>query len=368
MSFYCLYDMLSMAPGPLYITRDSIWYARGDQSLPVNQAQLHRFGSLPEFLKAAFAHHKRARTELRLKAQLDAPDHLYFVFSSLIPYLRFLSTEDSAVLEQIPDFIGELAELSKRSEELRTVVSKDVGQLSHTNLDRLGDILRIPSVVRRGLVIPLERAPAQDNALEVVLEGVHYRADIARALDLGEVAQDLDNAVFDGQAPGRLGSGHPSADVRRLLQDVDRILATAKLANNKPYKLLYSDRLHQVQYSQGFTFVVRGPVRVGPDMAFLGVSLSGRSRREWLFSKPILCSNPEKFWRRDGIPSNHSICMGCMDQYDVLLGSHFSDAQSLLLWLDAALTVVSERGLLHRHRRMVDPRILSQRPRSRNRR
>ena len=139
----------------------------------------------------------------------------------------------------------------------------------------------------------------------------------------------------------------------QLLAEVKSILERCAPRDCGCYQLLYADREHQLQHSRGHWILIRGPLTRRKDRRtlFAGLRLTGRTRRDWLGVAPRPAVQPGEFWAPDGSPLQGGVCMGNPGQYSRLLSHQCTDAEAVVVWLDAGVILLTGRSELHRRLR-----------------
>ncbi len=347
----------SPRPGHLYIVDDNIWLARAGRT----SGGVRRVGTLSGWLKAV------AQQVPRNSVLAGAPNHdswideLRFCLCRLIPYLRFLDTGDEDDISCPPELEQAVSDVVRRAALLR-------GRLGHSAyqpipLDLLKKIFCVPCAVDSTQVIPLELAgtPLCSGQSSVT---VRYQHCARRARPLGGVLAEIQLAI--GTVPNH-GSTADDAhrEIAALMQEIDRLIARFEPVNIGRCQVIYYDRYHQVHYGRGHFVLVRGPVarrkaNQGSHI-YVGLTISGRTRKEWLVMRPRPCNLPEQLWTDAGVPVSDGMCMGNTGQYGRLISSQFTDAEAVVQWLDAGVILATGSSLFHRERRNLKLKELQQR-------
>jgi hypothetical protein len=220
------------------------------------------------------------------------------------------------------------------------------------SLEALGSLLKVPSMVLAGTLIPLSPiAAARRRGRPVVIGGTPYVRRDEEGRPFNEVLRELrheqelcvQRSIRARRALTRMAT--------QLLAEVRSVLERCAPRECSSYQLFHDDGEHQLQHSRGHWILVRGPVRRRMDgrTLFVGFHLAGRTRREWLTLSPRPGAHQGDFWMPGGGPPlRGGLCMGHPRQYTRLLTDHFTDAEAVVEWLDAGVILLTGRSELHR--------------------
>ncbi len=334
-------------PGLLYIVNDNIWLARTGRT----SGGVCRVGSLSSWLKTVAQHIPRNSVLASAPDHVSWIDELRFCLCRLIPYIRFLDTGDEADILCPPELEQAVSNIMRQDALLR-------GRLGHTSsqtipMDLLQKIFCVPCVVSSTQVIPLELQgiPVYSAPSGIT---VRYQHCTRRARPLSRVLAEIQQAIRTGP-----NQGSTSDDVHKetaaLMQEIDRLIARFEPVNVGRFQVIYYDRYHQVHYGRGHFVLVRGPVvrrRTNQgNQIYVGLTISGRTRKEWLMKRPHPCNLPEQLWTAAGVPISDGMCMGNPGQYEKLLSSQYTDAEAIIQWLDAGVIPATGISLFHREQR-----------------
>jgi hypothetical protein len=220
------------------------------------------------------------------------------------------------------------------------------------SLEALGSLLKVPSMVLAGTLIPLSPiAAARRRGRPIAIGGTPYVRRDEEGRPFNEVLRELRQE--QEQCLQRRTMRYSRALTRmatQLLAEVKSVLRRCAPQDCGRYQLLYCDGEHQLQHSRGHWMLVRGPVkrRMDARTLFVGLHLAGRTRRDWLTLSPRAGAHPGDFWMPGGGPLRGGLCMGHPRQYTRLLTDHFTDAEAVVEWLDAGVILLTGRSELHR--------------------
>jgi hypothetical protein len=106
---------------------------------------------------------------------------------------------------------------------------------------------------------------------------------------------------------------------------------------------------YQLHYGSGRFFVFRGPLTRRNDrmLMYVAVEIQGLTHADRLAAVPRRTESPEALWAPGGSGTS-PLCMGPRIQYQHLTSVAYSDAEALLLFLDAAANIATGRSEFHR--------------------
>lgn len=342
--------------GLLYIVNDNIWLAHSGRT----HEKMHMVGSLSGWLKAIAQYVPRNNVLINSPDHVSWIDELRFCLCRLIPYLRFLDTGDEAYISCPPELEQAVSDVVRRAVPLRGRLGDTAGQL--IPLDLLRKIFCVPCVVSSTQVIPLEPAgiPIRSAPSAVI---VRYQHCTRRARPLGGVLAEVQQAIRKESNHGST-SDKTHRETVTLMQEIDRLIARFEPVNTGRFQVIYYDRYHQVHYGRGHFVLVRGPVarrKTNQGIPiYVGLTISGRTRKEWLMRRPRPCNLPEQLWTAAGAPVSEGMCIGNPGQYERLLSSQFTDAEAVVQWLDAGVILATGISLFHREQRRLKLKELQQ--------
>jgi hypothetical protein len=342
--------------GTLYIVNDTIWLAQTVGT----RGRVQRVGSLSGWLKS-FAQYVPCGSKANFPDHVSWFEEMRFCLCSLIPYLRFLDTGNEADLRCSSEIEQEVSKIMRKEALLRGSQSCSLSQ--PIPLDLLQKNFCVPCMVSSNQVIPLEPA---STPVYSALKGitVSYRHCTGKAQPLGNVLVKIREAVIKGPNQENTAN-NAQKETAELIQEVDHLISRFEPVDLGRFKIIYYDRYHQVHYNRGHFVLVHGPVhqhRAGKcGSIYVGLTISGATRTEWLMRAPRPCKKPEEFWSDAGTPISQGMCMGNHNQYRRLQTSFFSDAEAVVQWLDAGVILTSGISLFHKEQRNLKMKEVHQR-------
>jgi len=350
---------------PLYILGDDIFAApnrpRLSSVLPrARPTSRGRLGTLSGWMKLLLNRRMEQVRDPLTEARLlrERMDEFVFCVQELIPLVFSLDNPRSGTGIPWREINLLLERLVEKTADFRCAAV----ELDSTSLAAMGrEVFRPPACVANGQVIPLE-ALKSPIAGSVVLDGVPYASRPERSRSLADAvayAEALLEAAVQGGSTVREESLKGASD---LVRGCEELISLFGPVPGKGYRVLHRDSLHEVQYNRAHFALVRGPLRMRNNrhtVIYVGLPILGKTREQRLASAPRALTHPAQLWTSAGVPLVGGLCMGDRRQYMQLLRSTWTEAESIVEWIDAAVILATGRSALHRQRR--SRRIAAQR-------
>lgn len=286
---------------------------------------------------------------IRVSDHLRHLGEFRFCVTQLIPYLRHLTEP-----QREPSAPPAVLALLERRDQLARRLSPMLAEYrppAPISPEMLADLLHAPSEIAGGRLVPLKPLhPGATSAELVRLNGRSYERRRADSRSMSDVIRSIE-CVVRSQSPPDLAPGLRDA-ANEFLQILGKVLETSGPVRSGRYLEVYRDRRHQLHEGRGRFLLVHGPIRRYDrhDTLFVGLPIVGTFRRQLLHPAPAVCTRPEDFWSADGTLTCGGMCLGNPLQYRRLYTSAFTDAEAVVQWLDAGVSLASRRPVLHRER------------------
>jgi hypothetical protein len=342
-------------PGLIYIVADNIWLTQTSGT----PGLMRRVGSLSSCIRALIQNAPRNGVLANVPDHVSWVDELRFCLCYLIPYLKFLDKGKQAEMKCSPDIEQAVSNITQKATLLPGCLRYTTGQT--IPLELLQKIFCVPCMVGSQQVIPLEPAGAPVCSAPNGIT-VRYQLYPDRTRPLSRVITEIQQEIEKRNQESSTDDVH--RETAALMQEVDRLIARFEPVNLGRFQVIYYDRYHQVHYSRGHFVLVRGPVhrrkadQGGP--IYVGLTISGAKRENWLMRRPRPCNKPEELWTAAGVPMPDGMCMGDLSQYKRLQSSNFTDAEAVVQWLDAGVILATGLSLFHKEQRNLKLKEIQQ--------
>ena len=333
---------------PLYIDNDRILAVMSNNSTK----DFVTISNLSAWLKA-FA--KKIPTELTMpgNSELQARIKLtYFCICRLIPYLKFLDSEDTADLECPTDLELELESIRKRAASMVKPERIETTQL--LTIEDLQDIFCVPCEITNAQVIPLQpvsSSSTKDN--DVFISGLRLRRRRRLVRPLNRVIAEVEIAIKTGAYADPVTKIFNNNSKSVVLKDLDKLIKRRfKPARMTRYELVYKDRYHQLLYKNGHFVLARGPLHSRTNRSrtcYVGLPISGTTREQLLAVRPRCTRSLNDLWTLHGTPNTSGMCIGSRNQYRRLNSDFFIDEEAVVQFLDAGVIIATGISALHNH-------------------
>jgi hypothetical protein len=246
--------------------------------------------------------------------------------------------------------VNHLHELVLRAARLRRRFGRHSDACDRT--EELPAWLKVPCAIIGTSIVPLRRVPRArfKSTTDAVMLGEEvYTLREAGSGTYEEFRRSWSRVNRAHIQKEVMGDKDLVGEAAAFMEDVRSVLDLYEPEKKGRYERFYSDKLHELQHSRGFWTLVRGPVRsrTGDGTLFVGLPLSGATRRKILASSPFPAKTAKGFWTPGGEPFGGGICMGPSPQYKHLLTNDFTDAEAAVEWLDAGTILASGRSVFH---------------------
>jgi hypothetical protein len=266
-------------------------------------------------------------------------DALQFSLRDLEPYLQVLGGGRRIPIDEnlVRDRLGVLGRQAAR---LRVLLEMDDPAL------KLAEALRIPCMISRGRIVPLQHLRRSVPRGLRQFEREDYRLCEERSVPLETaMAEVADRARRAGARRDRIAEALASPPCAEFVAGIRQLLKCYRPRRRHCYKLLYSDTVHELQESRGFCVLVRR-ARTGPHRGVaVGLPIGGSNRAQILAAPPGVSEGAGGFWGPDGRPAVGRMCMGDRRQYRRFMTDQFSDAEAVVQWLHVG--VLLSLGISH---------------------
>ncbi len=351
---------------PVYLIGDDVLVA--DSHAP---SRWRRIGSLAAHAQALLdwaARHPADDSGDPSAGYLRNQAELTFCARELVPYLMYLETRDDAVLKcptEVELRLNSLAQKFPPAAQLPNVEPR-----APFAPDELAAWFRTPCLLGNRLAIPLERMRENwpfSNPCATIGDVCYAERRDKRPLFQAEYVTHLRNTaqrVLRMRAGGREGRVNSAAELER---EYEGVLSCYRPKPQSAYSVVYAGAGHQLQYRGGHFMLVRGPVSrtqgppygARPALLYVGLHIKGQNRREWLAGTPQWAATAAGLWSTVGVPGAGNMCLGNRQQFTPLLSDRLTDAEALVLFLDAAVHIAGGRAAQHRRARTVPVKVPS---------
>jgi hypothetical protein len=332
-------------------------------------ARWRRIGSLAAHAQALLdwaARHPADDSGDRTAGCLRDIAELTFCARELVPYLMYLATRNDALLKCPPEVELRLNALAQRLPPLPQL--PNVGSRTPFGPDELAAWFGTPCVLGNRLAIPLE--PMRPNwpfckPRATIGEVCYAQRHDKRPLPHTEYVAHVRNVAQQVLRRRTGGFERRALAAAELEHEYEEVLACYHPQPHKSYTVVYAGAGHQLQYGRGQFMLVRGPVSqaqphgLPPALHYMGLPIKGQTRREWLAGTPRWAAGPSGFWSPVGAPCTGNVCLGNRQQFTPLLADRLTDAEALVLFLDAAVRIATGRAAQHRRARTVPAKASS---------
>ncbi len=351
---------------PVYLIGDDVLVAESDS--PV---RWHRIGSLSA--------HAQALLDWTARNLIDDPDRpamnrawnpaeLAFCARDLVPYLMYLESRDDTVLQCPGEVVQRLDSFAERLHSVHQ--STSVRSRARFTVDELAAWFRTPCMLGNRLAVPLEPMRA-DWAFAIPVAEVrgttYMQQPDRRPLHQAEYVAHVRNVARRVLKMRAGGPDHRVISAAELERGYEDVLSFYHPRSEGAYSVVYSGVGHQLQYRNGRFVLVRGPESYVPGLPkdprarfYVGLRIKGQTRREWLANKPQRAPGAAAFLSTAGTSTVGAMCIGNRQQYAHLLEDRWTDAEAVVLFLDAAARIASGRTTRRAHSQTVAAR--SRRP------
>lgn len=350
-----------LAHTPLFIDNDQILAA-----LPNSPTQtLVPISSLSAWLKAFT---KKIPTELTILGNSELQHRIklmHFCFCRLIPYLKFLDSENVADFKCPPALERELEAIREQATNPEKPERNELTQFVTTEV--LQDIFCVPCEVTNSQVIPLQPVGSSlPNDNDISILGLRLRRRRRLARPLNRVIAEVEVAIKTG-AYAHLGTkAFKQNSTGAFLNDIDGFINRwFKPVRSTRYELIYKDRYHQLLYRNGNFVLARGPLHSRTNRnttCYVGLPVSGVKREQLLTVRPHCCRSLQDLWTVHGTPNTSGMCIGNRNQYLRLKSDYFLDEEAVVHFLDAAVIIVTGVTVFHRHTLKLGLDVIRRRP------
>ena len=272
-----------------------------------------------------------------------------FCLLDLIPYLQSLQERGMFPPARPLDEHGMLESVTRRATELDACLRQR--RTTEPAPSELAKWFGTPCAILGRTVSPLEPIDAATPTdFDVAFAGARYRICLERARPLSEALSELDRSVMLWARTQNPVDSRQTALAIEFVGEIKKILDRYQPVARSSYAVVYADRELQVHHSGGRFLLVRGPVRNRNECRDIWVALELKTglRPQLLESAPQAALNPGMFWKSAGTPAGGGMCMGPREQYRHLLSNEFTDAEAVVLWLDAGVILATGRSAFHR--------------------
>jgi hypothetical protein len=352
------------AQRPLYIENERILVAlpQGETETFVPISSLTSW--LKAFSKKVTVNSKMVDTqELRRRIMLE-----HFCLCQLIPYLKFLDSENEADLECPFELEQAFRDLEERVINLPEPQRNDLPQI--LPIDVFQDIFCVPCTVTTTHIIPLQPVgESSSNDNDITLSGLRLRRRMRLARPLNRVIAEVESAIRSELQRYLISKGIERESFNGLLNDLDRLISLwCERVRFPQYELIYKDRNHLLLYHRGNFVLVRGPLNCRPNKnphaaIYLGVAITTTQRDQLFAVQPTCCHHPRELWMADGKPVKSGMCMGNRNQFLRLRsGELFTTEEALVHWLDAAQIIRTGITAYHKQALRLQLEAMRRRP------
>ena len=337
-----------VAHTPLLIDNDQIL-----ASLSNSPAQtLVPISTLSAWLKALT---KKIPTEYTIVGNSELQCRIkltHFCLCRLIPYLKFLDSENVADLKCPAALEQEFRAIEERATNLEQPRRNELTQFVTTEV--LQDIFCAPCEVTNSQVIPLQPVGSSllnDN--DIFISGLRLRRRRRLARPLSRVIAEVEIAIKTG-AYAHLGTkAFEKNSTGAFLNDIDDFINRwFKPVRTTRYELIYKDRYHQLLYRNGNFILARGPVHSRTNRnttCYIGLPIARTTREQLLTVRPRCTRSLQDLWTLHGTPNTSGMCIGNRNQYRRLKSNFFLDEEAVVHFLDAGVIIATGITALHRH-------------------
>ncbi|MBI4718247.1 MAG: hypothetical protein HY763_10610 [Planctomycetes bacterium] len=273
---------------------------------------------------------------------------LRFCLLELIPYLRWLQAPGI-----FPPRPREVQRLLDNATRHATKLQEGVQLLgaNRTPPARLALWFGAPCAILGRTVSPLE--PANEtvaNGFEVTVAGTRYRICLEKARPLDEVLAQVDRQMV------LWARRHEAADpcyiglATEFVGEIKSILDRYECSRHARYTVIHACGAYQVHHSGGRFLLARGPLvkRDDNSVTWVGLELAGWERSRLLACAPRAKAHPDMFWEAAGTLARGGLCTGLQAQYLHLQSEELTNAEAVVLWLDAGVNLATGRSAFHR--------------------
>ena len=320
----------------------------------VNQGVYHRLPEcikrvLPDFFPLQTLHRSCLGCDLESNLQVRAEGGQ----GCLELRLRYLETRDEAMLKCPIEVELRLAAVAQQVPSVDNRPS--LGRRASFDPDELAVWFRTPCMLGNRLAIPLEPMKIgwpYSKPCAIIDDVAYAEGRGQRPLfqaDYVAHVRNMARQALQMRAGGNENRVSP-AEVRE--HEYEEVLAPYHPQPQGAYAVVYAGGRHQLQYRCGHFVLIRGPVSPAqgpphgscPPLLYVGLPIRGQSRRDRLAGTPHRAATPSGVWSADGTPSAGNMCIGNRQQFTHLLSDRLTDAEALVLFLDAAVRIASGRA------------------------